>query len=151
MNDSSIHQDPAIQQSDKPCVVCAEPIKITALKCIKCGAYQDWRRYLEYFQPWVPWVVTAMSIALAVFTYVSQIVHTPDSILELSSPHVFNDEARFIVANAGDRPGVVEQVSVSYRSRTRVESLTIFIPNTRSRPNRWISSNLVSSAHIRSR
>lgn len=73
------------------------------------------------------------------------------SILELSSPHVFNDEARFIVANAGDRPGVVEQVSVSFRSRTRVESLTIFIPNTRSRPNRWISSNLVSSAHIRSR
>jgi len=95
MNNSSIHQETAARKSDKLCVVCAEPIKTAALKCIKCGAYQDWRRYLEYFQPWVPWVVTVMSIALAVFTYVSQIVHTPDSILELSSPHVFNNEARF--------------------------------------------------------
>ena len=115
MNDSSIHQEPAVQQFDKPCVVCAEPIKTTASKCIKCGAYQDWRRYLEYFQPWVPWLVAAMSATLAVFTYVSHIAHTPDSVLELSSPHVFNNEARFIVVNAGDRPGVVEQVSVRLR------------------------------------
>jgi hypothetical protein len=47
----------------------------------------------------------------------TQIMHKPDSMLELSSPHVFNDEARFIVANAGDRPGVVEQVYISITLR----------------------------------
>lgn len=117
MNDTHTHQEPVAQQLDKLCVACAEPIKATALKCIRCGAYQDWRRYSEYVQPWVPYLVAIISAVAVFFTYMSQIIHTPDSMLELSSPHVINDEARFIVANAGDRPGVVEQAYISMTLR----------------------------------
>jgi hypothetical protein len=115
MSDSSPHREPAVQQPDKPCVVCAESIKAAAKKCIRCGAYQDWRRHLEHTQPWVPWLVAVVTTTFAIFAYVSQIVHVPDSKLELSSPHVDLDldEARFIVANAGDRPGVIDHVGVS--------------------------------------
>jgi hypothetical protein len=118
MNDACTHQEPTVQQPDKLCVVCAEPIKAAALKCIRCGGYQDWRRYSDYVQPWVPYLVAIISaVVLAFFTYMSQIMHTPDSMLELSSPNVFNDDARFIVANAGDRPGVVEQAYISMTLR----------------------------------
>lgn len=96
----------------KPCVVCAESIQAAAKKCIKCGAYQDWRRHLEHTQPWVLWLVAVLTAVFAAITSVSKFVHTPDSNLELSSPSVFNEEAKFIVFNAGDRPGVLEKVVV---------------------------------------
>jgi hypothetical protein len=118
MNDECTHQEPTVQQPDKLCIVCAEPIKAAALKCIRCGAYQDWRRYSDYVQPWVPYLVALISaVVAALFTYMPQIIHVPDSVLELSSPHVFNDDARFIVANAGDRPGVVMQTYINMMLR----------------------------------
>ena len=117
MSDPSAHPESTVQQPDKPCVVCSEPIKAAAKKCIKCGAYQDWRRHLELTLPWVPWVVALSTAAFAILNYGSRFMHVPDSNIELSSPYIFNDEARFIVANAGDRPGVVEQVSVRFLSK----------------------------------
>jgi hypothetical protein len=118
MNDACTNHEPAVQQPDKLCIVCAEPIKGAALKCIKCGAYQDWRRYSDYVQPWVPYLFAIISaVVAAFFTYMSQIMHTPDSMLELSSPYVLNDDAKFIVANAGDRPGVVVQAYINMTLR----------------------------------
>jgi hypothetical protein len=32
----------------KPCVVCQEPIKLHASKCIHCGSYQDWRSNISF-------------------------------------------------------------------------------------------------------
>jgi hypothetical protein len=99
----------------KPCVVCQEPIKLRASKCIHCGSYQDWRSNISFSLS-----TSVLSLLVALITVLTAAVPvlkeglTPkNSDLTFSFQGAPTDPMRLVVlaTNRGVRPGTVHPAS----------------------------------------
>ena len=57
----------------KPCSTCAEPIKLAAKKCTKCGSYQDFRRVLVVSSPTISVLGAAVAVAAAAYQWLGPV------------------------------------------------------------------------------
>ena len=46
----------------KPCVACASKIPASAIKCVKCGSYQNYRRYFEFGNTTIALLIALISV-----------------------------------------------------------------------------------------
>lgn len=52
-----------MKDREKECSTCSSPIPITANKCIHCGSFQNWRKYLDFGN-------TSIALVLALITVI---------------------------------------------------------------------------------
>jgi hypothetical protein len=98
---------PADADCKKSCLVCAEQIAGTALKCIHCESYQDWRRHFGFG-------ATVLSLVVALFAVIGQAAPAIKSLLrdrqvEVSYAVQGVDYRRITIlaANDGERTGAI--------------------------------------------
>lgn len=96
-------------RSTRPCVICREQIDCDAIKCTKCGSYQDWSRHI--FR-WSGVVVAAVALAplwsMAVSLY--QIAMPRNAEIHLSALTCTAREITVAAANVGQKTGAVKSV-----------------------------------------
>lgn len=54
--------DTQIKPPTKTCIVCANDIPTAAVKCTKCGSYQDFRRYFEFSNSTLALLIALISV-----------------------------------------------------------------------------------------
>jgi hypothetical protein len=109
-----VNVPPEPDQHKKQCTTCSELIAASALKCIHCDSYQDWRRYLAFSSTVLALLVALLSVATVAGPVFHDLLTTKDSDLAVGSFQGFNDdgEAMFVVLNSGNRPGTVADAYV---------------------------------------
>ncbi len=121
-NEETGNSSSARDKEWKHCRVCCEPINIKALKCTKCGSYQDWTRHLLR---WTALLVSLFALAplwsisnsvskLAFFDKVAQI--------EAAVTSCNHKEVRVAFENIGELSGIVTGVDFSIRQGNEVRS-----------------------------
>jgi hypothetical protein len=99
-------------RSSKACTTCGEKIAASARKCIHCGTWQDWRRYLVFSNTVLALLVALVSVAAVAGPVFRDMLVTKDSRLIGSFQGVTDNEAVFVIFNSGNRPGTTGEVSV---------------------------------------
>jgi hypothetical protein len=104
----------------KNCRVCCEPIKAQAIKCTKCGSYQDWTRHL------VRWSALFVSLfALAPLWSISNSVSKlafSDKVaqIEAAITSCSHKEVRVAFENTGELSGIVTSVDFAIKKGDEV-------------------------------
>lgn len=98
----------------KPCRACWHPMPKPANKCTKCGAVQDWQRYLNFSGTVLGLLVALISVltfAIPIWTrLIVPKAPRPSAVLvEVDN----SGRSTFAVSNAGTAPAAVEQILVS--------------------------------------
>jgi len=103
----------SLAQSKARCVACMEPIAAGAKKCVHCGSYQNWRRFLNVGTGMLSLMVALISV-LTVATPVFK------SALTAQKPEMHYSFLRYqartmevICSNLGQRPGILKRVTLS--------------------------------------
>ena len=97
-----------------PCRVCAEPIRSRALKCTKCGSYQDWTRHLLR---WSALLVSLFALAplWSISGSLSKMAFTKKSAeLEAAVTACNHQEVRVAFENSGELSGIVTNVDFAF-------------------------------------
>lgn len=94
----------------KACSTCGEQIPLSAIKCSKCGTFQDWRRHLGFSSTILALLTALLSVATVAGPVLYDLLAEPDSALIGSFQRIEGGRALFLVSNAGSRPGTVERV-----------------------------------------
>lgn len=93
------------------CKVCKESIKPGASKCVHCGSFQNWRRFIHSSQTVLALLVALVSVISFAIPYVSESLKKHDS-----NVHVFIqsiDETNGItlsMINSGTRDAIIQRI-----------------------------------------
>lgn len=104
-------------------MACLEPIASGARKCIHCGSYQNWRRFLN--------VGTGMlSLMVALVSVLTVAVPVFKSALTVQQPEMHYSFLRYrsrtmevICSNLGQRPGILKRVTLNVLEEGRESEL----------------------------
>jgi len=88
---------------ETPCLVCREPIRIGAKKCIHCDSFLDWRRWLGISQTTLALLVALVSVVAASGPRVAQLLSRDVSELTLNIRQVFGQRLELAASNHGNR------------------------------------------------
>jgi hypothetical protein len=122
------------------CLECREPLRAGAGKCVRCNAYQDWRRYFAFSTTVLSLLIALLSVATVCIPVLIDALRPADAVIRLSigdistpslawsyyrqragwgdlPPHVADRfeislVVRLVATNSGTRPGVIEAVDV---------------------------------------
>lgn len=106
----------------KSCQVCCEPIKSRALKCIKCGSYQDWTRHLLR---WSTLLVSLFALAplWSLSDSVSKLAFAEKKAqIEAAVTACSYAEIRVAFENSGELSGIVTGVDFSVQQGADVRA-----------------------------
>jgi hypothetical protein len=106
MSDTVLPTEPA---DTKPCKVCGEEIKKTALKCIHCDSYQDWRGSLNLSQTVLALLIALITVATAMIPVISDALLTKNSAMVIVFQGATDKAITFLVSNTGTRPGSISR------------------------------------------
>jgi hypothetical protein len=101
------------------CVVCREPIKLGARKCVHCDSPQGWMRYLGVSTTILALLIALISVsqsALPVFLKIAEGEHTK---LKLNLLSIGDTTATFLVTNSGTMPGRLGNVWITRDDRSK--------------------------------
>src|SRR5262249_50643423 len=94
----------------KPCVVCREPIRRSARKCIHCDSYQDWlRARLPVSTSVLSLLVALVTVSTAAVPVIEDAIKPRNSNLSFSFQGADDYSLAVIASNQGVRPGTVGQ------------------------------------------
>lgn len=62
----------AAKSGEKLCVECSLEIPSAAIKCHKCGAYQNWRRHLNFWQSSIAILLAFIAVITGFYTFSTQ-------------------------------------------------------------------------------
>ncbi len=99
------------------CKVCCEPINPRALKCTKCGSYQDWSRHLLR---WSALLVSLLALAplWSLSSSVSKLAfHEKAARIEAAVTACNAEEVRVVFENSGELSAIVTGVDFSVLTR----------------------------------
>jgi hypothetical protein len=113
----------------KRCVVCGSFMPETALKCVACDSFQDWRRYLNFSTTMVALLTALVSVVASSAPTIKNLIMKHDSRLAIA---IQGDDRQggilFLVSNDGDRPGGIAEITlvvpmnhVDYKYQGRVD------------------------------
>lgn len=97
------------------CRVCREPIRAKAVKCIKCGSYQDWTRYVLRWSTFLGSLFVLIQLwsiagSLSTLAFTEKTARIDAAITSCSQ-----DEVRVAYENSGSISGIVTAVDLSLR------------------------------------
>jgi len=105
-HDASTDQAAPSHNDLKPCKTCGEEIKITALKCIHCDSFQDWRSSLSFGST----VLSLLVALVSVLTFAAPIwkrefyTPAPRPSVALTTLAGANGKIHLVISNGGDAP-----------------------------------------------
>lgn len=94
------------------CRLCREEIKDGALKCIECGAFQDWRRYLSLSNTTLALIIALITTISAAGPKVIQMFGLDDADFVVGVPVVSLPILDVIVTNDGKRSGIANGATI---------------------------------------
>jgi hypothetical protein len=124
---------------NKGCVICCELMPEKSVKCIKCGSFQDWRRFLDYFPSMLPWATAITVSAVSAIGFIYNVANYPNSEFYHSQQRLDGDriehaELRVLISNFGSRPGEFGQITFECSSLGQMLCFSLyFTPNARDR------------------
>jgi ribosomal protein L40E len=95
----------------KKCTTCAAAIPVDATYCTKCQNYQNWRKHLQLGVYTLPMLVALAAIISSSVPAISQWLSGNNSRLITSALRPVSRAVDLTVANLGDRPGVIDEVT----------------------------------------
>ena len=120
----------------KPCRVCMEEIREGAVKCIHCGSYQNWRRYLAFS-------VVVLSLLVALFSVLTVGAPIIKDTFTSSRPvidvqvldRVGSVRFTFLVSNGGKGAALIQAVNAPFIVlEDGKEFLSPFFPDSKDWP-----------------
>jgi hypothetical protein len=106
------------QPPEAVCKVCRKPIPAGAVKCVACGSYQDWRRFLFSWTALISAVVGVLTALVAlftpIFTPIYQRVFPPQvapAKVAISFERCLSDSIVMITRNTGGQTAIVGRPS----------------------------------------
>jgi hypothetical protein len=97
----------------KRCIVCGNIIPKSAVKCVGCGSFQDWRRYLNFSTTMVALLTALVSVIASSAPTIKNLFEGHDSKLAVAFQ---GDDGQggvlFLVSNDGDRPGGIAETTL---------------------------------------
>lgn len=107
-------------ESTKKCVDCYSEIPFQASKCVKCGSYQDWRRFIPAWSGLLALVIAALAFLNSVWGYgrgaveaVSQHFYERSFDLNAAVVELKADRSTFAVTNLSERSVVLTSIQCS--------------------------------------
>jgi predicted nucleic acid-binding Zn ribbon protein len=97
---------------EEVCKVCRKPIPAGAVKCVACGSYQDWRRFLLSWTALISAVVGVLIAVVAFLSPVYQYLFPPQvapAQLAISFERCLSDSIAMLTTNNGGQTAVVER------------------------------------------
>jgi hypothetical protein len=102
---------------EKRCKTCDEIIRERATKCVECGSYQDWRRFLTASTAVLALLVSAVATTVAAWPLVNNIWRRSDSSLRVAAAPAFEyGHVYVLITNFGKRPGLVDELQLTLAS-----------------------------------
>jgi hypothetical protein len=115
------------RRETKRCIVCDETIARRARKCVRCGSYQDGRRYFDLVPAAAPWILSSALVLLNIYQFLAPSFHQPNSDIELSAPVFKANRVTFLAVNRGDRPGHLDEIIIVAKAPHRDPSVSTLI------------------------
>ena len=92
----------------KACAACGEEISSAAVKCARCGSYQNWRRYVDISNTTISLLIALISVIGLVAPVLQRISTGTQAILDEELQGIFGGSAYIFVTNSGTAPGSVQ-------------------------------------------
>lgn len=99
---------------ERLCVECASVINSSAVKCARCGSYQNWRRYLPFGESSLAIVLSSIALAFtfvpdmkAPLKEVRDIFYGTNFAVETSLVYLNNNNVSLLVRNDEDTPAAI--------------------------------------------
>lgn len=102
---------PSREDEFSRCKVCCEPINARAIKCTKCGSYQDWTRHLLR---WSALLITLFGLAplWSISNSLSKLsVDTKVAHIEAALTACEKDSVRLVFENSGEISGIITDIT----------------------------------------
>jgi hypothetical protein len=106
-----------IEHATCTCRICSEEIKRTAVKCIHCGSYQDWRAFLPFSATILSLLVALVSVSTAAIPIIFAALRPVNSDIVITKPNMSNGYIVTFVSNNGSRPGLVRLVGMIFTNK----------------------------------
>ncbi len=100
------------KESQKICPDCLEPIPTKARKCIKCGSFQDWRRFTGQSATTLSLLIALITVST--FAYNTWRVQNPITGIDISTRMEQSVEILDVV-NTGEVPIIIKSVRLALR------------------------------------
>ena len=98
--------------SSSPCRVCREQIKNDANKCIHCGSFQDWRRYVNFSNTVLALLVALASVMSWGIPTIKEAFKEDKSEIVFGLQNVSNEGIIMLVSNIGTKAGGLSDASL---------------------------------------
>ena len=115
---------------ERLCVECASVINISAIKCAKCGSYQNWRRYLPFGESSLAIVLSSIALAFTFFPdmkaplkEVRDIIYGTSFDVEASLVYLNNNNVSLLVRNDENTPAAINELICSINFPLDTEKL----------------------------
>lgn len=96
----------------KNCISCGEAIKATALICIHCQSFQDWRRYFSLGNTVITLVIALLSVASITIPVIKKSLTANNSDVNVTYLSSEAGKVNLFATNRGIRTGVVTSASM---------------------------------------
>lgn len=96
------------------CRICREEIKEGAKKCTNCGAFQNWRRFIDLGNSTLALVIALFSVASIGVPYLVDALRSNSARLIFSPVYWQGDKLGLAIENIGKGPGHVKSASIFY-------------------------------------
>lgn len=96
----------------QPCVVCREPIKVGARKCIHCNSPQGFTRHLGMSSTVLALLIALISVLQSALPVLITTIEGKHTNLRLNLLSAENTTAVFLATNSGNMPGRLGKVIV---------------------------------------
>lgn len=113
--DAAMQNPESPQHADRICPVCAEPMKRTAIKCVKCGSYRSrFRRLLDFTNTTLALLLALLSVSGIVVPVILDSISIKEDSIHISIVGVTHDGAGLdlLVINSGESPGAIKSVAL---------------------------------------
>lgn len=98
----------------EPCSTCREPIRINAVRCVHCDAYQGWRRHISLSSTVLALLVALVSVTSAAVGSLTQALTPVRSDVQVK--YLFADDfgVWLSATNSGSRAGIIAGGSIEF-------------------------------------
>lgn len=103
-------QNDANEGSLKKCLVCKQGIDEKAIKCAKCGSFQNWRRHVKLSGAILSLLVALVSVSGLAIPIILESIRGGQSLLKIGVSFTNDTHAYLHFQNNGDEPGLVESI-----------------------------------------
>jgi len=102
--------------AESVCLVCREPIKAGAQKCVQCGSVQGWQRHLGVTSSVLALLIALISVSQSAAPVLLHLYTGDRSHIALNLLKGDGHQLRFVVSNTGNRPGTIAFGSIALKA-----------------------------------